>query len=370
MFLMSLAGLERTLPASYYSLKAKKLRVDLLESVESLKAVSISEGRRHRGPGVLGLNINQLKRLIKELTRKKTWLWLPTCLKLPVVCWFPPTALVRPSGPHHGMRSSEADASHRWGATRGVSGVVCTPPAIRLYHTLRLDGWRRTGGGYGRHLSPSLQEKYREKNQSTPTPIAGSSLMLSKHVAVDASRPSMHYAWPPFSMESRALQPTDLGDGDSRLSGWWNDATCRIFRAKFHLWSLRDLKVGGKLRVCSLEGHCFWFLHLCITHQVSVWFEDGERRGCCACSKPLFPAPPRSSRDGSLCNFLIQEKWSKKSCKFCWLKVCSNRLDRRGEREFKHRCLSCLKNNHHRAIEMAIITCLKKKIWEEKHGTC
>lgn len=93
---------------------------------------------------------------------------------------------------------------------RVVSGVVCTPPAIRLYRNLCLDDRRRTGEAAADTFCRLREKIIRKKNQSTGQPDCRKLMLtLSKHVAADASRPSMHYA----------LQPTDLGDGDSRLSG-------------------------------------------------------------------------------------------------------------------------------------------------------
>lgn len=115
-----------------------------------------------------------------------------------------------PPAPTTGMQGSEADASHRRSATRVVSGVVCTPPAIRLYRNLCLDDRRRTGEAAADTFCRLREKIIRKKTQSTGQPDCRKlTLTLSKHVAADASRPSMHYA----------LQPTDLGDGDSRLSG-------------------------------------------------------------------------------------------------------------------------------------------------------
>lgn len=213
--------------------------MDLLESEEPLKAVSIGEGGDAAALGVLGLNINETKGLIKELTRKKSTL-------APNVSRAAGGSSVSShnSGPTRwpldGMRVSKADASHRRGATRAVSGVVHTPPANRLYRDLRLDGWRRTGGGCGRHLSQSSQEKIRKKPQNTPTQIARSSLTLSEHVAADASRPLMDYAWPPFLLKSQLFNPLtfeteihacQVDKMMQQAESLGQNSTCKVFRS-------------------------------------------------------------------------------------------------------------------------------------------
>lgn len=109
---------------------------------------------------MLGLNINETKELIKELTREKLTL-------APNVSQAAGGSSVssHSSGPTHwpldGMRGSEADASHRRGATRAVSGVVCTPPASRLYRNLRLDGRR----AYCRRLRQTPFAVFARKNK-------------------------------------------------------------------------------------------------------------------------------------------------------------------------------------------------------------
>lgn len=71
---------------------------------------------------------------------------------------------------------------------------------------------------------------------------------------------------------------------------------------------------------------------------MSGWIEYGARK------RVLLLAPNRWFQLLDVARGMeVFANGSKKSCKFCWLKVCSNRLNRRGEREFKHGFLSCLK---------------------------